>query len=68
MGWLPGPVALVGVEVTHTGFGTELSPLVADALPRAIKTVRDELHVMDEQIAAHRLAAGAPTQTTGALA
>ena len=68
MGWLPEPVALVGIEVTHTEFGTDLSPVVADALPRAIRTVRDELRVMDEQIAAHRFAAGAPTQTTGAHA
>ncbi len=68
MGWLPEPVALVGVEVVNTGFGTGLSPVVAAALPRTIGTVRDELRVMDEQIAAHRIAAGSPTQTTGAHA
>jgi hydrogenase maturation protease len=68
MGWLPADTALVGVEAADTGFGTELSPGVAAALPRAIATVCDELRAMDEQIAARRLAPAAPTHTTGAPA
>jgi hydrogenase maturation protease len=68
MGWLPEPVALVGVEVTHTGFGTELSPVVAGALARAVDVVHNELRVMDEHIAALRIAEGRHHETTGAPA
>jgi hydrogenase maturation protease len=68
MGWLPEPVALVGVEVTHIDFGTELTPVVAAVLPAAVDAVRQELRVMDEQIAALRFAGGSHTETTGAPA
>lgn len=68
MGWLPEPVALVGVEVNHIEFGTELSPAVAAVLPRAVETVLTELRVMDEHVAALRMAEGRHTETTGAPA
>jgi hydrogenase maturation protease len=48
MGWLPEPVALVGVEVADIGFGTDLTPVVDGALPAAMDAVRHELRRMDE--------------------
>ena len=68
MGWLPEPVALVGIEVAHIDYGVELSPVVAAALPAAIVAVADELRVMDEQIASQRHTAGQARRTTGATA
>jgi hydrogenase maturation protease len=49
MAWLPEPVALVGIEISDTAFGANLSPAVADALPVAIDAVRAELRRMDER-------------------
>jgi hydrogenase maturation protease len=68
MGWLPEPTALVGVEVKSIEFGTELSPVVAAALPAAVDTVCTQLRVMDEHIAAVRNAEARHTETTGAPA
>lgn len=48
MDWLPEPVAMVGIEVAGTEFGTQLSPEVDDALPAAMDAVRAELRRMDE--------------------
>jgi hydrogenase maturation protease len=68
LGWLPEAVTLVGIEVADTRFGADLTPLVAAALPLAMDAVRAELRAMDEQIAACRNSAAAPSETTGALA
>lgn len=68
MGWLPDRIALVGIEVTQTGFGAELSPVIAAVVPRAVEAVREELRSMDEHTAARQPAAATPTQPTGALA
>jgi hydrogenase maturation protease len=68
MGWLPDRIALVGIEVTQTGFGADLSPVIAAALPRAIEAVGEELRSMDEQTASREHAVATPTQPTGAKA
>jgi hydrogenase maturation protease len=60
MGWLPGPVSMVGIEVADIGFGVGLSPAVADALPIAMDAVRRELHRMDV-IPANGMACGGST-------
>jgi hydrogenase maturation protease len=48
MGWLPEPVALVGIQVSDTTYGEGLSDLVAAALPRAVEAARDELRELDQ--------------------
>ena len=48
MGWLPEPVALVGIQVSDTTYGEGLSASVAAALPRAVETARDELRELDQ--------------------
>lgn len=48
MGWLPEPVALVGIQVSDTTYGEGLSACVAAALPRAVETARDELRELDQ--------------------
>jgi hydrogenase maturation protease len=48
MGWLPDPVALVGIQVADTGFGIGLSEAVEAALPLAVETARRELRDLDE--------------------
>lgn len=68
MGWLPEPVALVGVEAADIDFGVELSTSVAAAVPGAVHAVRDALRQMDEQGTNERLATGQPTRTIGATA
>jgi hydrogenase maturation protease len=68
LGWLPEQVALVGIEVDRTELGTELSPVIASALPRAIETARAELHVMDTQVAAREVAVATSRQPRGAQA
>lgn len=62
MGWLPDPVALVGVQVGDTGFGMGLSPRVAAAIPEAVETVRLELRALDEVVAGGRPEAPAVRQ------
>jgi hydrogenase maturation protease len=47
LGWLPGDVVMVGVEVADIDFGIGISPEVADALPIARDAVMAELHRMD---------------------
>jgi hydrogenase maturation protease len=48
MGWLPEPVAMVGIEVADLGFGMRLTPAVDEAIPRAMDAVLAELRRMDE--------------------
>ena len=47
VGWLPEPVALVGIQVDDTGFGVGLSERVAAALPHAVEVARRELRDLD---------------------
>ena len=54
MGWLPDPVALVGVQVDDTRFGVGLSPRVDAAVPVAVEMACRELRVLDELAAAGR--------------
>ena len=54
MGWLPDPVALVGVQVDDTEFGIGLSRPVESALPRAVVTAREELRELDRWVIAAR--------------
>lgn len=61
MGWLPDPVAMVGIQVHETGFGVGLSPQVEAALPKAIATARDELREL------RVLAEAARPRTAGTL-
>lgn len=60
MGWLPDPVAMVGIQVHGTGLGIGLSEHVAAALPHAIATARDELRRL------HELADAPAPRTAGA--
>lgn len=62
MGWLPDPVALVGVEVGDTELGVGLSPRVEAAVPMAVETACRELRVLDELAAAGRSEAPASRQ------
>jgi hydrogenase maturation protease len=48
MGWLPDPVALVGIQVADMGFGMGLSERVEAALPGAVEAARRELLELDE--------------------
>lgn len=48
MGWLPGPVALVGIQVGEVRFGMGLSAAVEAALPAAVEMARRELRKLDE--------------------
>jgi hydrogenase maturation protease len=48
MGWLPEPVALVGIQVDDTSYGEGLSESVAAALPLAVEQARHELRELDE--------------------
>jgi hydrogenase maturation protease len=59
MGWLPDPVAMVGVQVHDTDFGVGLSERVEAAMPHAIATARDVLREL------HELADAARPRTTG---
>jgi hydrogenase maturation protease len=43
MGWLPGPVALVGIEAGDLALGVALTPAVERAIPVAIDAVLTEL-------------------------
>ena len=52
MGWVTGPVALVGVQVAEIGFDTGLSPDVERAVPVAVETARSGLAQLDEEAAA----------------
>ena len=47
MGWLPTPVALVGVQVGDTSGGVGLSGPVAAALPSAVAAACGELHALE---------------------
>lgn len=48
MGWLPEPVAMVGIEIADIEPGMHLTPVVDLALPIAMDAVRVELRRMDE--------------------
>jgi hypothetical protein len=47
MGWLPDPVARVGIQVADTGYGVGLSEAVEAALPLAVEAARRELRDLD---------------------
>lgn len=51
MGWLDGPVALVGVQVDEVTFNLGLSPRVAAAVPRAVDTARRIVAALDAEAA-----------------
>lgn len=68
MGWLPEPVALVGVEAAEIDFGVELSAPVAAAVPAAMAAVRDALWRMKDQAVSEREAAGLAPRAIGAMA
>ena len=62
MGWLPDPVALVGVQVGDTRLGVGLSPGVDAAVRVVVETVCRELRVLDGLAAAGRSEAPAIRQ------
>lgn len=68
MGWLPDPVALVGVQVHDTGFGIGLSEHVQAALPQAVATARDELRELDELVDAAGPRGAGTSEAEGATA
>lgn len=47
MGWLPGHVSLLGIQVGEVVFGPGLTPTVEAALPRALDLAGRELWVLD---------------------
>ena len=49
MGWIAGPVAMVGVQVAEVGFDLGLSPAVDAALPTAVETARALLVALDRE-------------------
>lgn len=68
LGWLPGEVALVGVEVAAMDIGIQLSPAVAVAVPEAVAAVRDELARMDGSAAPAPEPAWSDARLAGAVA
>jgi hydrogenase maturation protease len=68
MGWLPDPVAMVGVQVHDTSFGVGLSERVEAALPRALEAARDELRELREPPYAPGTQGAATRWAEGALA
>ncbi len=48
MGWLPGRVALVGIQVDEVTLGCGLSATVEAALPSVVAMARRELRELDE--------------------
>lgn len=68
MGWLPDPVALVGIQVDDTSFGVGLSECVAAALPRAVETTCEELRGLDELADAARPRSSGTGRAEGATA
>lgn len=49
MGWLPAPVALVGIQVHEVAFDLGLSPAVQAAVPHAVETVRRVLRDLEAE-------------------
>jgi hydrogenase maturation protease len=68
MGWLPGPVALVGIQVDDTSYGEGLSDPVAAALPCAVERARLELRELDELARAAKARSGGTLAPEGATA
>jgi hydrogenase maturation protease len=68
VGWLPDEVRVVGIEIADIGPGIGLSPLVASAIPRAARAVRDELRRMDDRLATGNGAGRAIRSRAGATA
>ncbi len=68
MGWLPDPLAMVGVQVHDTSFGVGLSERVAAALPSAVETAREELRDLQEQANLARARAAGASKAEGAMA
>jgi hydrogenase maturation protease len=68
MGWLPEPVALVGIQVDDTTYGEGLSARVAAALPGAVETARDELRELDELAETARPRTAGTVEAEGATA
>lgn len=67
-GWLPGHVALVGVQVAATNAGEGLSEVVAAALPRAVAAARAELRDLDGYVDAEQRRRAATGRPEGATA
>jgi hydrogenase maturation protease len=66
MGWIHGPVALVGIQVADVTFNLGLSPAVDAALPTAIEVARRTLWTLDAEAAADQGApSGGPRPPTG---
>ena len=68
MDWLPEHIAMVGIEAADIGFGVDMSPSVAAALPVAMDAVRAELHRMDVIQATGMSGGGASARVAGATA
>ena len=68
LGWLPGDLALVGIEVADIDFGIGMSPEVAGALPGAMSAVRAELHRMNLNPATGMAGGAATARMAGATA
>lgn len=68
MGWLPDPVAMVGIQVHQTDFGVGLTEQVEAALPHAIATARDELRELHELASAARPRPAGTSEAEGATA
>jgi hydrogenase maturation protease len=64
MGWIHGPVALVGIQVADITFNIGLSPQVEAAVPTALEAARLMLWTLDEE--ASTGADGSPGTLTGA--
>lgn len=68
MDWLPGAVALVGVEVADIEPGTGLSSAVDDALPAVMNAVTDQLRRIDRREATDRQGGVATGRLAGTTA
>jgi hydrogenase maturation protease len=66
MGWLHGPVALVGIQVADITFNLGLSPRVEAALPTAVEMARRTLWSLDAEAAAGTGGDGRPLTGAGA--
>jgi hydrogenase maturation protease len=68
MGWMTGPVALVGIQVAEVVFDTSLSQPVERALPAAVETARSVLRTLDDEAMADAGRGSASSTRTGARA
>jgi hydrogenase maturation protease len=65
MGWVTGPVAMVGVQVAEVGFDLGLSPAVEAALPAAVELACRSIRTLDAEARRDPRGAASPAAPGG---